>query len=158
MIGSAGGEGGDGVAVECDGAVVVEGGDADVVGPGGVRGRDDKLASPVLCGDGLFDYMVATSASVPVGDVGTGVAMEDSNFFVVTSGDACAGEVARDGAFERVGLAGERKCDGDGLPRGVTIVGVAIQDDVDGAFYRNESQMNCVDCPYRDRCRKGGAK
>ena len=28
-----------------------------------------------------------------------------------------------------------------------------------GAFYRNESQMNCGDCPYRDRCRtKGGAK
>lgn len=27
-----------------------------------------------------------------------------------------------------------------------------------GAFYRNESQMNCSDCPYRDRCRKGGVK
>ena len=27
-----------------------------------------------------------------------------------------------------------------------------------GAFYRNESQMNCADCPYRDRCRNGGAK
>ncbi len=27
-----------------------------------------------------------------------------------------------------------------------------------GAFYRNESQMNCGDCPYRDRCRKGGSK
>ena len=27
-----------------------------------------------------------------------------------------------------------------------------------GAFYRNESQMNCADCPYRDRCRKGGVK
>ena len=26
-----------------------------------------------------------------------------------------------------------------------------------GAFYRNESQMNCGDCPYRDRCRKGGS-
>ena len=26
------------------------------------------------------------------------------------------------------------------------------------AFYRNESQMNCADCPYRDRCRKGGVK
>ncbi|MBQ7206228.1 MAG: PD-(D/E)XK nuclease family protein [Lentisphaeria bacterium] len=26
------------------------------------------------------------------------------------------------------------------------------------AFYRNESQMNCGDCPYRDRCRKGGVK
>ncbi|MBQ7208190.1 MAG: hypothetical protein IJS01_10375 [Lentisphaeria bacterium] len=24
-----------------------------------------------------------------------------------------------------------------------------------GAFYRNENQMNCGDCPYRDRCRKG---
>lgn len=23
------------------------------------------------------------------------------------------------------------------------------------AFYRNENQMNCGDCPYRDRCRKG---
>ena len=27
-----------------------------------------------------------------------------------------------------------------------------------GAFYRNESQMNCGDCPYRDRCRKGGVQ
>ena len=27
-----------------------------------------------------------------------------------------------------------------------------------GAFYRNESQMNCADCPYRNQCRNGGAK
>jgi len=27
-----------------------------------------------------------------------------------------------------------------------------------GAFYRNESQMNCGDCPYRDQCRKGGVQ
>ena len=27
-----------------------------------------------------------------------------------------------------------------------------------GVFYRNESQMNCGDCPYRDRCRKGGVR
>ena len=25
-----------------------------------------------------------------------------------------------------------------------------------GAFYRNESQMNCGDCPFRNRCRTGG--
>ena len=27
-----------------------------------------------------------------------------------------------------------------------------------GIFYRNESQMNCADCPYRERCKKGGLK
>ena len=27
-----------------------------------------------------------------------------------------------------------------------------------GVFYRNESQLNCGDCPYRNRCRKGGVQ
>ena len=27
-----------------------------------------------------------------------------------------------------------------------------------GIFYRNESQMNCGDCPYRNRCRTGGGQ